>query len=272
MTKKDLFNNIKIKKSYLCVGLDSDIHKIPKHLLESKDPIFEFNKKVIDATSDFAIAYKPNLAFYEVMGSQGFKSLKKTIEYIPKNIFKIADAKRGDIGNTSSMYAKTFFETFNFDAVTLSPYMGYDSIKPYLQYKDKWVILLALTSNEGSNDFQKLEVGNNNLYEIIIKKSLEWSDENQMMYVVGANREKDFLKIRKLIPNHFLLIPGIGAQGGSLKNISNLGFSKECGLLINSSRNIIYADSSIDFQDKIALEAQNIQMKMKSLLEEQNLI
>ena len=178
MTKKDLFNNIKIKKSYLCVGLDSDIHKIPKHLLESKDPIFEFNKKVIDATSDFAIAYKPNLAFYEVMGSQGFKSLKKTIEYIPKNIFKIADAKRGDIGNTSSMYAKTFFETFNFDAVTLSPYMGYDSIKPYLQYKDKWVILLALTSNEGSNDFQKLEVGNNNLYEIIIKKSLEWSDEN----------------------------------------------------------------------------------------------
>ena len=272
MTKKELYNNIKSKKSYLCVRQDSDIEKIPRHLLEYDDPIFEFNKRIIDATSDFAIAYKPNLAFYESLGSSGFESLRKTIDYIPNDIFKIADAKRGDIGNSSRMYAKTFFEFFNFDAITLSPYMGQDSIEPYLKYKNKWIILLILTSNKGSNDFQKINLGSNTLYEEIIKKSLKWSEDNRIMYVVGANREKDIIKIRKLVPDHFLLIPGIGAQGGSLKNISNLGFSKDCGLLVNNSRNIIYADSSENFENKVNSEAKSIQIKMEILLEKNNLI
>ena len=272
MTKEELYKNIKSKKSYLCVGLDSDINKIPKHLLKYKDPVFEFNKRVIDATSDYAIAYKPNLAFYECLGSKGFESLRRTINYIPNNIFKIADAKRGDIGNTSEMYAKTFFETFKFDAVTLSPYMGYDSVKPYLKYKGKWVILLVLTSNEGSNDFQQLNIASNKLYEVVLKKSLEWSDENKMMYVVGANREKDIVNIRRLVPNHFLLIPGIGSQGGSLKNISKLGFSDDCGVLVNSSRNIIYADSSSDFEKKTAIQAKSIKIEMEILLEKNNLL
>ena len=268
MNKKDLYKNIKKKRSYLCVGLDSDLKKIPKHLLKYEDPIFEFNKKIIDATADFVVAYKPNLAFYEYLGSSGFNSLKKTLDYIPDNIFKIADAKRGDIGNTSEMYAKTYFETFNFDAITLSPYMGYDSIQPYLKYKNKWVILLALTSNKGSEDFQKY----NNLYLEVIKKSKEWASNNNMMYVVGANNEKDITKIRNLIPNHFLLVPGIGAQGGSLENISKLGFTSDCGLLINNSRNIIYSDSSENFNLKINEKVKTIQADMEILLKKNNLL
>ena len=268
MNKRDLYKNIKKKRSYLCVGLDSDLNKIPKHLLKYDDPIFEFNKIIIDATFDYVIAYKPNLAFYEYLGASGFNSLKKTLDYIPENIFKIADAKRGDIGNTSEMYAKTYFESLNFDAITLSPYMGYDSIQPYLKYKNKWVILLALTSNQGSKDFQKY----NNFFLEVINKSKEWVSDQNLMYVVGANNEKDIIKIRNLVPNHFLLVPGIGAQGGSLENISKLGFTRDCGLLVNNSRNIIYADSSENFEIKINDKVKSIQVKMESLLKKYNLL
>ncbi len=268
MNFEEIVSSIKEKKSYLCIGLDADINKIPKHLLKTDDPVFEFNKKIIDATKDLVIAYKPNLAFYESLGSKGIESLSKTIAYIPKDIFKIADAKRGDIGNTSTMYAKSFFETLNFDAVTLSPYMGKDSILPYLEFENKWTILLSLTSNSGAEDFQylKIEGTNEKLFEKVINSSLSWSSNQNMMYVVGANRTEDFVKIRKIIPNHFILVPGIGAQGGSLKDVSINGMNNNCGLIVNLSRSIIYSDSSINFEKIVRKKAHSIQIEMSKYL------
>tara|TARA_B110000014_G_scaffold40152_1_gene26248 strand:- start:2197 stop:3021 length:825 start_codon:yes stop_codon:yes gene_type:complete len=274
MNFEQLVSSIKKKKSYLCIGLDTDINKIPKHLLRANDPVFEFNKKIIDATKDLVVAYKPNLAFYESLGPEGIESLSKTIEYIPNDIFKIADAKRGDIGNTSTMYAKSFFEKLNFDAVTLSPYMGKDSILPYLEFKNKWIILLSLTSNSGAEDFQYLNVEGTNekLFEKVIKNSVSWSSNQNMMYVVGANRTKDFIKIRKIIPNHFILVPGIGAQGGSLKNVSMNGINNNCGLIVNLSRSIIYSDSSINFEKTVREKAQSVQIEMSNYLFDYNVL
>ena len=274
MNFEQLVSSIKKKKSYLCIGLDTDINKIPKHLLRANDPVFEFNKKIIDATKDLVVAYKPNLAFYESLGPEGIESLNKTIEYIPNDIFKIADAKRGDIGNTSTMYAKSFFEKLNFDAVTLSPYMGKDSILPYLEFKNKWIILLSLTSNSGAEDFQYLNVEGTNekLFEKVIKNSVSWSSNQNMMYVVGANRTKDFIKIRKIIPNHFILVPGIGAQGGSLKNVSMNGINNNCGLIVNLSRSIIYSDSSINFEKTVREKAQSVQIEMSKYLSDYNIL
>ena len=274
MNFEQLVSSIKKKKSYLCIGLDTDINKIPKHLLRANDPVFEFNKKIIDATKDLVVAYKPNLAFYESLGPEGIESLSKTIEYIPNDIFKIADAKRGDIGNTSTMYAKSFFEKLNFDAVTLSPYMGKDSILPYLEFKNKWIILLSLTSNSGAEDFQYLNVEGTNekLFEKVIKNSVSWSSNQNMMYVVGANRTKDFIKIRKIIPNHFILVPGIGAQGGSLKNVSMNGINNNCGLIVNLSRSIIYSDSSINFEKTVREKAQSVQIEMSKYLSDYNIL
>ena len=262
MTRSQLFQNIQSKQSFLCVGLDTDINKIPKHLLSKEDPIFEFNKAIIDATLPFAVAYKPNIAFYEAHGSLGWKSLQKTIDYIPDNIFTIADAKRGDIGNTSRMYARAFFEQMNFDSITVAPYMGSDSIKPFLEFDDKWVMLLAATSNDGSKDFQDLTVEGKKLYEFIITKSQKWGSSDNMMYVVGATRPESLKEIRKIIPNHFLLIPGIGAQGGSLREVCQAGMTNQCGLLVNSSRGIIYASDGEDFAESAAKEAKKIQEEM----------
>ena len=268
MTREELILQIKSKRSFLCIGLDTDINKIPKHLLDLDDPIFEFNKQIINATKDLCVAYKPNIAFYESMGVSGWNSLQKTLDYIPDNIFIIADAKRGDIGNTSTMYAKSFFETLNFDAVTLSPYMGKDSILPYLEFENKWTILLSLTSNSGAEDFQysKIEGTNEKLFEKVINSSLSWSSNQNMMYVVGANRTEDFIKIRKIIPNHFILVPGIGAQGGSLKNVSINGMNNNCGLIVNLSRSIIYSDSSINFEKIVRKKAHSIQIEMSKYL------
>jgi orotidine-5'-phosphate decarboxylase len=274
MNFEQLVSSIKKKKSYLCIGLDTDINKIPKHLLKANDPVFEFNKKIIDSTKDLVVAYKPNLAFYESLGPKGIESLSKTIQYIPNDIFKIADAKRGDIGNTSTMYAKSFFEKLNFDAVTLSPYMGKDSILPYLEFKNKWIILLSLTSNSGAEDFQYLNVEGTNekLFEKVIKNSVSWSSNQNMMYVVGANRTKDFIKIRKIIPNHFILVPGIGAQGGNLKNVSMNGINNNCGLIVNLSRSIIYSDSSINFEKTVREKAQSVQIEMSKYLSDYNIL
>ena len=267
MNYDQICDEIKNKRSYLCIGLDSDLDKIPKHLLKYKDPIFEFNKLVIDATKDIVIAYKPNLAFYEVLGSEGIKTLQKTINYLPDNIFKIADAKRGDIGNTSIMYAKTFFETLDFDAVTLSPYMGKDSVDPYLEYKNKWAIILALTSNESAKEIQLISSDKGEkLYESVINNSLKWSNPENLMYVVGANREEDLLNIRKIIPDSFILIPGVGAQGGDLKKISNAGMNKNCGIMVNVSRSIIYSDKSTNFEESVRKSALNIQKEMEQIL------
>jgi orotidine-5'-phosphate decarboxylase len=268
MSRKELFEQIKKKESYLCVGLDTDMDKIPKHLLKLDDPVFEFNRQIIDATKEFAVAYKPNLAFYESLGPAGMQSLEKTVKYIPKDIFTIADAKRGDIGNTSALYAKTFFERYGFDAVTVAPYMGSDSVTPFLNYKNKWVILLALTSNIGAEDFQKLEVGSRKLFEVVLEKSQRWGTADTMMYVVGATQADLFSSIRKIIPDHFLLVPGVGAQGGSLEEVSKAGMNKQCGLLVNSSRQIIYASSGEDFAGKAREEAMNVQQSMKKLLKE----
>lgn len=266
MTKQELINQIKLKQSFLCVGLDTDLTKIPTHLLKEKDPIFEFNKQIIDATHDLCVAYKPNLAFYEVYGSQGWESLQKTIEYIPREIFTIADAKRGDIGNTSSMYAKAFFENLNFDSVTVAPYMGADSVMPFLEFKNKWVILLALTSNKGADDFQFFDGEKEKLFEKVLKKSKEWGNDENLMYVVGATRPEMFLDIRKLVPDSFLLVPGIGAQGGELSEVCKFGMNKEVGLLVNSSRGIIYAGKDVDFAKKSREEAVKIQKEMAILL------
>ncbi|MDB5284443.1 MAG: pyrF [Bacteroidota bacterium] len=250
MNKKELYQLIVKKKSFLCVGLDTHIDLIPKHLLKYPDPVFEFNKAIIDATIDIAMGYKPNLAFYESMGLKGWESLHKTMEYLGKfkgEVFTIADAKRGDIGNTSKMYAKAFFEQMDFDSVTVAPYMGEDSVKPFLEYKDKWVILLGLTSNKGSNDFQFLETGNGKLYEQVITKAQQWGSPNQLMFVVGATHPEEFKNIRSIAPDYFYLVPGIGAQGGDMDKICENGLNDQCGLIINSARNIIFASTGEDF-------------------------
>jgi len=271
MTKQQLFENIKKKQSFLCVGLDTDIKKIPQHLLNEEDPIFAFNKAIIDATADYCVAYKPNLAFYESLGAKGLLAFEKTVDYIRKNYpdqFIIADAKRGDIGNTSEMYARSFFDFMDLDAVTVAPYMGEDSVKPFLIYPEKWVILLALTSNKGSQDFQMTEDKNGErLFEKVLKKSQEWATDEQMMYVVGATQGKMFEEIRKHAPNHFLLVPGVGAQGGSLEEVAKYGMNSQCGLLVNSSRQIIYADSSEKFAETARAEAKKVQEEMAGYLE-----
>jgi len=268
MNRAQLLEQIKKKNSYLCVGLDTDLDKIPEHLLGTSDPIFEFNKQIIDATHAHCVAYKPNIAFYEALGAKGWESLQKTVDYIPKDIFTIADAKRGDIGNTSSLYAKAFFGQMSFDSITVAPYMGEDSVKPFLQFKDKWVILLAHTSNPGSSDFQLLEstVTGRKLYEEVILKSQQWGSPDQLMYVVGATQTEKIEGIRKLAPNHFFLVPGIGAQGGDLELVSKYGMNKQCGLLVNSARSIIYASPDKDFARKAGEEAQKIQQEMEGYL------
>jgi len=278
MTKQDLFENIQRKKSFLCVGLDSDVNKIPEHLFdESEDPIFEFNKAIIDATADLCVAYKPNLAFYESIGLEGWDILERTVEYIRTNYpdqFIIADAKRGDIGNTSAMYARTFFGNMNFDAVTVAPYMGEDSVTPFLTYGDKWVILLALTSNKGAFDFQfneSKETGER-LFETVLKTSQKWGNDENMMYVVGATKAEMLSDIRKIIPNHFLLVPGVGAQGGSLQDVAKYGMNNTCGLLVNSSRQIIYASSEADYAQQARAEATKVQLEMEHLLSQAELI
>lgn len=268
MNRTELFNQIKAKSSYLCVGLDTDIHKIPEHLKKADDPLFEFNRQIIDATIDYAVAYKPNIAFYEAHGLKGWESLMKTIEYIPKEAFVIADAKRGDIGNTSKMYARAFFEEMNCDAITVAPYMGEDSVKPFLDFPNKWVILLALTSNAGGKDFQNLHLDSGEeVYERVLKKSQEWGNADQLMYVVGATKAEALSNIRKIVPGHFLLVPGVGAQGGSLEEVSKYGMNSHCGLLVNSSRGIIYADSSEAFAKVAAKEAEKLQQEMSKYLE-----
>ena len=263
MTKAELIQQIRLKKSFLCVGLDPDLDKLPPHLLETEDPIFEFNKAIIDATKDLCVAYKPNTAFYECHGVKGWESLEKTINYIPKDCFIIADAKRGDIGNTSSYYAKTFFESLPCDAVTVAPYMGSDSVKPFLDFEGKWVILLALTSNQGSLDFQFTESEGTKLYEKVLKKAQEWGTDEQLMFVVGATRAEEIAKVRALAPNNFFLVPGVGAQGGSLDEVVKYGANDECGLLVNSSRGIIYASRGEDFAIAANGEALKIQSEME---------
>lgn len=266
MTTQDLVQQIKKKKSMLCVGLDVDLSKIPQHLLAHEDPIFEFNKAIIDATHNYCIAYKPNIAFYEAYGLSGWKALKKTIEYINEcypEQFTIADAKRGDIGNTSRMYAKAFFEDLNFDSVTVAPYMGKDSVEPFLTFKDKHTILLGLTSNQGSEDFQFLESNDLKLYESVLTTSLEWTNSQNLMYVIGATKASYLKKIRTIIPHHFLLIPGVGAQGGSLEEVCKYGLTENYGLIINSSRGIIYASQDIDFAEKAAIAAKELQQQMQ---------
>lgn len=271
MTREQLFEQILQKKSYLCVGLDTDPRKLPQHLLDTEDPVFEFNRQIIEATADLCVAYKPNIAFYEAQGPQGWVSLEKTLKVIPDNIFTIADAKRGDIGNTSELYARAFFETMQFDSITVAPYMGADSVKPFLVQEGKWVILLALTSNAGSQDFQmlRLEDGNEeHLFEQVLRTSATWATADQMMYVVGATQAEYVQRVRQLVPNHFLLVPGVGAQGGSLAEISRLGMNRQCGLLVNSTRSIIYASSGPDFAEKARAEALAMQRDMEALLEE----
>tara|TARA_R110002124_G_scaffold283894_2_gene460450 strand:- start:291 stop:1118 length:828 start_codon:yes stop_codon:yes gene_type:complete len=271
MTKETLYNNILQKKSYLCVGLDSDIKKIPSHLLQEKDPIFAFNKQIIDATLDYCVSYKPNIAFYEAMGARGWESLQKTIEYIPKSHFTIADAKRGDIGNTSSLYARTFFDKessgLDFDSITVAPYMGSDSVLPFLEFENKWVILLALTSNVGGADFQRIKTENGYLFEEVLKVSQTWADSDRMMYVVGATQSKDLAHIRTLAPDHFLLVPGVGAQGGNLEEVSKYGMNKHCGLLVNASRSIIYASNGQNFGKEAEKEAKKLQSEMAEYLD-----
>lgn len=277
MTHENLFEIIKKKRSFLCIGLDTDINKIPKHLLDFEDPIFEFNKAIIDATHDLAIAYKPNIAFYESLGPDGWKSLGKTVEHIrntTKDIFIIADAKRGDIGNTSAMYARTFFKTYDFDAVTVAPYMGEDSISPFLAFEDKWSIILALTSNQGASDFQYLEdkTTGDRLFETVLSKAQKWASKDQIMFVVGATKAKALTEIRKIAPNHFLLVPGVGAQGGSLQEVAKYGMNQQCGLLVNSSRGIIYASTDADFAEVARSSALEVKNDMYVLLTKAGLL
>ena len=267
MDKQHLIIQIKQKQSFLCVGLDTDIKKIPTHLLDLEDPIFEFNKQIIDATKEYCMAYKPNIAFYESRGVSGWNSLQKTLDYIPNDIFTIADAKRGDIGNTSNMYARAFFENMNFDAVTVAPYMGSDSVTPFLGFDGKWAILLALTSNKGGLDFQTFKNENGKqLFEQVLEISQTWGTDENMMFVVGATRFEQLSKIRKIIPNHFLLVPGVGAQGGNLREVAKYGMNQDCGLLVNSSRGIIYAGNGTDFAEKAGNEAQKLQQQMAIIL------
>ena len=271
MTRRQLIDQIFQKKTFLCVGLDTDIKKIPSHLLNEEDPIFAFNKPIIDATAPYCVAYKPNLAFYESMGVKGWISFDKTIAYLNDNYpdhFIIADAKRGDIGNTSAMYARTFFEEMNLDALTVAPYMGEDSVTPFLQYPGKWVILLALTSNKGSHDFQlTTDPDGERLFEKVLRKSQEWGNADNMMYVVGATQGQMFEDIRKVAPDHFLLVPGIGAQGGSLEEVCKYGMTKDCGLIVNSSRAIIYADKTENFATVAAQEAKKVADQMAAVLD-----
>ena len=271
MNRQQLINEIFTKKTFLCVGLDTDINKIPAHLKNEDDPIFAFNKAIIDATAPYCVAYKPNLAFYECYGLKGMLAFEKTIQYIKENHpnhFIIADAKRGDIGNTSKMYAQTFFEEYNLDSVTVAPYMGEDSVKPFLEYAGKWVILLALTSNKGSHDFQLTEDNQGErLFEKVLKKSQEWGTTENLMYVVGATQGKMFEDIRRIAPEHFLLVPGVGAQGGSLQEVCKYGMTKDCGLLVNSSRGIIYASTDTDFAEVAAVKAKELQEEMAVELE-----
>jgi orotidine-5'-phosphate decarboxylase len=269
MTTEQLIKQIRQKKSFLCIGLDVDLTKIPQHLLQLEDPIFEFNKAIIDATHDLCVSYKPNTAFYEAYGIKGWQSLQKTINYINEKhpeIFTIADAKRGDIGNTSSMYAKAFFEDLNFDSVTVAPYMGKDSIEPFLEFKDKHTILLALTSNEGAFDFQTKNNDGKELYKVVIETSKKWKNSQNLMYVVGATKAEYFAKIRQIIPNSFLLVPGVGAQGGSLQEVCQFGLNDDVGLLINSSRGIIYASNGTDFAQKAREEVLKMQQEMEEIL------
>ena len=269
MTTAELVSQINQKKSFLCIGLDVDLDKIPKHLLALDDPIFEFNKAIIDATHHLCVAYKPNTAFYEAYGIKGWQSLKKTIKYINQNhpeIFTIADAKRGDIGNTSTMYAKAFFEDLAFDSVTVAPYMGKDSVEPFLAFKDKHTIMLALTSNEGAFDFQTKKIDDKELYKRVLETSKSWKNAKNLMYVVGATKAEYFKEIRKIVPNSFLLVPGVGAQGGNLQDVCKYGMSENVGLLINSSRGIIYASNEKDFAEAAADKAGELQFQMKSIL------
>ena len=270
MNRKELVNQIKTKRSFLCVGLDTDLKKVPSHILNEEDPIFSFNKAIIDATADYCVAYKPNLAFYEAFGAKGIVSFEKTIKYLKENYpnhFIVADAKRGDIGNTSAMYARTFFEEYDVDSLTVAPYMGEDSVTPFLGYDGKWVIVLALTSNKGSHDFQLTEDKNGErLFEKVLRTSQNWGDKDNMMYVVGATQGRMFEEIRKIVPDHFLLVPGVGAQGGSLEEVCKYGMNKECGLLVNSSRGIIYASNSEDFAEKAGEKAHDLQILMDSEL------
>ena len=275
MRKQAIINQIRAKKSFLCVGLDTDIKKIPQHLLKEEDPVFAFNKAIIDATANYAVAYKPNTAFSEVYGAKGWLSLEKTITYIKDNypeMFVIADAKRGDIGNTSANYARAFFETLKADAITVAPYMGIDSVEPFLGFEDKWVILLALTSNKGSKDFQYLNADGKELYKNVLQKSKEWADSEKMMYVVGATHPEELGEIRKMMPDHFFLVPGVGAQGGDLQAVAKHGLNSQVGLLVNSSRVIIYASNNADFAEKAAEETKKLQTQMAEILTANKLI
>jgi len=269
MTKQQLVEQIKKKKSFLCIGLDVDLDKIPQHLLSHDDPIFEFNKQVIDATHHLAVAYKPNIAFYEAYGIKGWQALQKTIDYLNQKhpeIFTIADAKRGDIGNTSTRYAKAFFEDLNFDSITVAPYMGSDSVEPFLAFADKFTILLVLTSNKGGLDFQGLQSDNQKIYEHVLETALTWKNAKNLMFVVGATRPEYFKTIRKIVPNHFLLVPGVGAQGGNLQDVCKYGLNNDIGLLVNSSRGIIYASNGVDFAKKAMENALKIQLEMEEIL------
>jgi orotidine-5'-phosphate decarboxylase len=288
MTRKQLIQQIQLKRSYLCVGLDTDIAKIPQYLQSHPDAVFEFNKQIIDATQDLCVAYKINTAFYEAMGLKGWEAMEKTVNYIPKEQFIIADAKRGDIGNTSSQYAKAFFETLNFNAITVAPYMGEDSVKPFLEFENKWAIVLGLTSNTGSKDFEQLKLvrdpdsyrenqvdglvheGTNQsssfLYETVLKKVSNWGNPENLMFVIGATKATDLQEIRKIIPDHFLLVPGVGFQGGSLEEVSKFGMNKDCGLLVNASRAIIYASENEDFASEARIIARQYQSEMAGYL------
>ena len=268
MDSAELFHQIKKKRSYLCIGLDTDPEKIPSHLQHADDPVFEFNKQIIDATHDHCIAYKPNIAFYEAQGPKGWESLQKTLDYIPKDVFTIADAKRGDIGNTSALYARTFFQYLNFDAITVAPYMGEDSVKPFLNYSGKWVIVLAHTSNPGSKDFQLIESKNTGkkLYEEVMIRTMEWGSAEQVMFVVGATQAERIASIRQLAQDHFFLVPGVGAQGGDLEAVSRFGMNKRCGLLVNSARAILYASGDLDFAGRAGKEARKVQEQMDRYL------
>jgi orotidine-5'-phosphate decarboxylase len=298
MTRQQLIAQIRQKKSFLCVGLDPDLKKLPAHILKMPDPVFEFNKQIIDATAPYAVAYKPNIAFYEALGPRGWNSLLRTINYIPKDCFTIADAKRGDIGNTSALYARAFFDKdssgMSFDSITVAPYMGQDSVSPFLEFKDKWVILLALTSNEGAADFQTLvtnpsliardnedeisnsqvllDTNNRYLFEEVLSRSQTWPDANRLMYVVGATKAQMLQRVRYFVPNSFLLVPGVGAQGGSLEEVARYGLNQDCGLLVNAGRSIIYASSREDFAQKAKEEAQRMQQEMAQYLAEKGIV
>lgn len=276
MTRDELFENIKRKKSFLCVGLDTDVRKIPQFLLEEDDPIFAFNKRIIDATAHLCVAYKPNLAFYESMGSFGLQAFEKTVEYIQTNYpdqFIIADAKRGDIGNTSDMYARSFFEHLKVDALTVAPYMGSDSVLPFLKYPGRWVILLALTSNEGASDFQLSQVdGEEALFERVLRKSKDWGSSDQLMYVVGATKADMLERVRAIVPDAFLLVPGVGSQNGSLEDVARFGLNSQCGLLVNASRSIIYADSTEAFANAAGAEVEQLRRQMADILIKNKLV